>query len=74
MDEQFRRKNGTAGCAAHKVVRQADELVVVLRIRPQTADGDRHAALDHPVKLRLRAVRLFKVVQELLGCRRQLQF
>ena len=55
-------------------MRQADEFVIVLRIGAQTADGDGHTALKHTVELRLRTVGFLKVMQELPGSRRQLQF
>ncbi len=54
--KQFCQQNCAASCSTQGIMGQADKFVVVLRIRPQTADGDRHAAFDHPVKLRLRAV------------------
>ena len=47
-------------------MRQADELVIILRIGTESADGDCHAAFEIAVELRLRAVGFFKVVQELL--------
>ena len=56
------------------VIGQADEFVIVLRVGAQTADGDGHTALKHTVELRLRTVGFLKVMQELPGSRRQLQF
>ena len=56
---------------AEGVVGQTDELVVVLGVGTQPADAHGHAALGHPVQPGLGAVRLLKVVQELLGGRGQ---
>ena len=65
--------NCTAGGAPEGVVGEADELVVVLGVLTQTAQGDGHAALQLPVQLGLGTVGLLEVVQELLGCGGQLQ-
>lgn len=69
--EKLSKENRTAGRAAEGVVGQTDELVVVLGVGTQPADAHGHAALGHPVQPGLGAVRLLKVVQELLGGRGQ---
>ena len=71
--EQLRHQDRTARRAAQGIVGEADKLDVILRIRTQTADGDRHAVLQVAVQAGLRAVVLAEVVQELLGCARQLE-
>ena len=53
---------------------EADEFVIVLRVRPQASDGNSHAVLQHPVQPGLGTVGLLKVVQELLGSGGQVQF
>ena len=54
-------------------MREADELVVILGVGTQTADGYLHAALVHTVQPGLRTVGLLEVVQEQLGCGGELQ-
>ena len=52
---------------------QAHELVVVLAVGAQAAQGDGHAALQIPVQTGLGPVGLLKVVEELLGGGGELQ-
>lgn len=71
--EQFGQQDGAARRAAQRVVREADELIIVLRVGAQTADADGHAVLKIAVEPGLGAVLLFKVVQELLWCGGEIQ-
>src|SRR5699024_5253341 len=64
--QQLGQLDGAAGGAAQGVVAEAGELVVVLRVLAQAANGYLHAALVHAVEAGLRAVGLVKVAQELL--------
>ena len=66
--QQFRQKYAAASRAAQGIVAQANEFVVVLRIRAQAAQRNGHAALQIAVQAGLGAIRLFKIVQELFGC------
>lgn len=52
---------------------QADKLVVILAVFPETSDGYAHAMLLIPVEPGLGHVVLLKVGQELLGSRGQVQ-
>ena len=52
---------------------EANELVVVLGILTQTANGNGHAALEVAVEAGLRSVVLGEVVDELLRCARELE-
>ena len=65
--EKLCQEHGAAGGAPQGVVAEADELIVVLGVRPQAADGHRHAVFQHPVQTGLGTVVLLKVVEELLG-------
>ena len=69
--QQLRQEHRAARSAPQGVVGEAHELVVVLGVRPQAAHGHGHAVLQVPVQPGLGAVRLLKVVQELLGGRGQ---
>ena len=46
---------------------QADKFIVVLGIRTETAQADRHAALKVPVQLGLGPVVFLKIMKELFG-------
>ena len=65
--QQLGQQDRAAGSAAQGVVAQTHELIVVLGVGPQAAQGDSHAALQLPVQLGLGTVGLLKVVEELLG-------
>ena len=53
--QQLRQKHRAAGSAPEGIVAQAHELVVILGVLPQAAQGDGHAVLQHPVQLGLGA-------------------
>ena len=71
--QQLGQQDSAAGGAAEGVVAQADELIVVLGVGPQTADGHGHAVFQIPVQTGLGTVGLLKIVEELLGSRGQFQ-
>ena len=71
--QQLGQQDRAAGGAPEGVVAQAHELVVVLAVGAQAAQGDGHAALQIPVQAGLGPVGLLKVVEELLGGGGELQ-
>lgn len=71
--EQLGNEYGAAGRAAQCVMRQADELPVEQCILAQAPHRDAHPAVQVTVEFGLRAVVLFKIGDELLGCMRQRQ-
>mgnify|MGYP000282178806 CR=1 FL=1 len=68
------QQNAAAGRAAEGIVGQADKFIVVLGIRTETAQADRHAALKVPVQLGLGPVVFLKIMKELFGGAGESQF
>ena len=71
--QQFGEQHRAAGGTAQGVVGQTDELVVVLAVLAQTAEGDGHTALEVAVQLGLRHIVFLEIFEELLGCRGEFQ-
>ena len=72
QSSQRARRLRAGGAGRSGVVRQADELVVILRIRSSACPMlICIPPLVHAVESGLRAVRLFKILQKLLKCARK---